>query len=237
MFERFTERARKVIVLAQEEARYFNHNYIGTEHLLLGLLREEEGVAAHVLGSLNVTLELVREQVESVVGDGEGGKDQRLPFTPSSKKTQELAMREALYFEHDYVGTEHLLLGLARVSEGHHIQVLSNLGVEPAKVRRELLRMLVSGRPQQRRRATSGKTIDDLVGQHVSVAVENMGKGEPGRFKCTLEGTDDRGIVVSYQSNASKITRFYPWHAVTYINLAKLEDSGKPPRRAGFQSA
>ena len=149
MFERFTERARKVVVLAQEEARHFNHNYIGTEHLLLGLLREDEGVAARALGSLNVTLDEVREQVESIVGYGEEGTGGQAPFTPRSKKVLELALREALQLGHNYIGTEHILLGLVRESEGVAARVLSNLGVDPDKVRREVVRMLGGGRSQR----------------------------------------------------------------------------------------
>ncbi|MDQ3923260.1 MAG: ATP-dependent Clp protease ATP-binding subunit [Actinomycetota bacterium] len=151
MFERFTERARKVVVLAQEEARHFNHNYIGTEHLLLGLLREDEGVAARALGSLNVTLDEVREQVESIVGYGEEGTGGQAPFTPRSKKVLELALREALQLGHNYIGTEHILLGLVRESEGVAARVLSNLGVDPDKVRREVVRMLGGGRSQRGR--------------------------------------------------------------------------------------
>ena len=146
MFERFTERARKVVVLAQEEARHFNHNYIGTEHLLLGLLREDEGVAARALASLNVTLDEVREQVESIVGYGEEGTGGQAPFTPRSKKVLELALREALQLGHNYIGTEHILLGLVRESEGVAARVLNNLDVDPDKVRREVVRMLGGGR-------------------------------------------------------------------------------------------
>src|SRR5947209_12427443 len=151
MFERFTERARKVVVLAQEEARHFNHNYIGTEHLLLGLLREDEGVAARALSALNVTLDEVREQVESIVGYGEEGTGGQAPFTPRSKKVLELALREALQLGHNYIGTEHILLGLVRESEGVAARVLSNLGVDPDKVRREVVRMLGGGRSQRGR--------------------------------------------------------------------------------------
>src|ERR687889_566792 len=146
MFERFTERARKVVVLAQDEARHFNHNYIGTEHLLLGLLREDEGVAARALGSLNVTLDEVREQVESIVGYGEEGTGGQAPFTPRSKKVLELALREALQLGHNYIGTEHILLGLVRESEGVAARVLSNLDVDPDKVRGEVVRRLGGGR-------------------------------------------------------------------------------------------
>src|SRR5919202_1138059 len=160
MFERFTERARKVVVLAQEEARHFNHNYIGTEHLLLGLLREDEGVAARALSSLNVALDEVREQVESIVGYGEEGTGGQAPFTPRSKKVLELALREALQLGHNYIGTEHILLGLVRESEGVAARVLSNLGVDPDKVRREVVRMLGGGRSQRGRGEASGRGVE-----------------------------------------------------------------------------
>ena len=150
MFERFTERARKVVVLAQEEARHFNHNYIGTEHLLLGLLREDEGVAARALASLNVTLDEVREQVESIVGYGEEGTGAQAPFTPRSKKVLELALREALQLGHNYIGTEHILLGLVRESRVSRPAYSRNLDVDPDKVRREVVRMLGGGRGRSR---------------------------------------------------------------------------------------
>ena len=157
MFERFTERARKVVVLAQEEARHFNHNYIGTEHLLLGLLREEDGVAAQALNHLGVTLDDVREQVESIVGYGEEGSGSQAPFTPRSKKVLELALREALQLGHNYIGTEHILLGLVRESEGVAARVLSNLDVDPDKVRREVVRRLGGGRTQRGRAEASAR--------------------------------------------------------------------------------
>jgi ATP-dependent Clp protease ATP-binding subunit ClpC len=160
MFERFTERARKVVVLAQEEARHFNHNYIGTEHLLLGLLREDEGVAARALSSLNVTLDEVREQVESIVGYGEEGTGAQAPFTPRSKKVLELARRDALQLGHNYIGTEHILLGLVRESEGVAARVLSNLDVDPDKVRREVVRMLGGGRGRSRGGEGAGRGVE-----------------------------------------------------------------------------
>ena len=118
MFERFTERARQVVVLAQEEARTLKHNYIGTEHILLGLLREEEGLAARVLESLDITVERVRAQVVRIVGSGEEVTSGQIPFTPRAKKVLELALREALSLGHNYIGTEHILLGLVRENEG-----------------------------------------------------------------------------------------------------------------------
>ena len=118
MFERFTERARQVVVLAQEEARILKHNYIGTEHILLGLLREKEGLAARVLESLDITVERVRAQVVRIVGSGEEVTSGQIPFTPRAKKVLELALREALSLGHNYIGTEHILLGLVRENEG-----------------------------------------------------------------------------------------------------------------------
>ena len=149
MFDRFTEQARRVVVLAQEEARRMEHNYIGTEHLLLGLFREDEGVAARALNSLNATFEKVREQVESIVGYGEEETGGQAPFTPRSKKVLELALREALQLGHNYIGTEHILTGLMWEGEGVAVQVLSNLGIGPDEVRREVVEMIGERRPQR----------------------------------------------------------------------------------------
>jgi ATP-dependent Clp protease ATP-binding subunit ClpC len=148
MFERFTERARQVVVLAQDEARALRHNYIGTEHLLLGLLREEEGLAARVLETLGVTLEQSRDQVRAIIGAGEPGETLagQIPFTPRAKKTLELALREARSLGHQFIGTEHVLLGLVRVGEGVGVKILDALGASPAVVREEVIRSL-SGRP------------------------------------------------------------------------------------------
>src|ERR1700722_14956299 len=118
MFERFTDRARRVVVLAQEEARMLNHNYIGTEHLLLGLIHEGQGVAARALGSLGVSLEAVRAQGEQIIGQGQEAPSGHIPFPPRAKKVLELSLRESRQLGHDYIGTEHLLLGLLREGEG-----------------------------------------------------------------------------------------------------------------------
>jgi ATP-dependent Clp protease ATP-binding subunit ClpA len=159
MFERFTERARKSVVLAQEEARHFNHNYIGAEHLLLGLLRQDEGIAAQALVSLNVTLDEAREQLGSIVGYGKEGTGPEAPFTPRSKKVLELALRESMQLGHNYIGTEHLLLGLVRESQGVANEMLSNLGVEADEVREQVIRLLggepSGGRVGARREAGS----------------------------------------------------------------------------------
>jgi len=147
------------------------------------------------------------------------------------------AALEARWLAHDrHVGTEHLLLGLSGQYEGVAARVLKEHGAAPGTVRREVMRSISPGYPREDRRETSGKTIEAWVGQRVSVAVENMGNGESGRFKCTLEGVDGRGIVVSYESDTKKMTRFYPWHAIPYINLASSGGSEQPPRRAGFSS-
>jgi ATP-dependent Clp protease ATP-binding subunit ClpC len=142
VFERFTERARQVVVLAQAEAKALKHNYIGTEHLLLGLLREEEGLAARVLDSFDITVEEVRAQVARIVGQGDEVVAGQIPFTPRSKKILELSLREALELGHNYIGTEHLLLGLLRENEGVAVQILRDLGAVPTAIRDEILRML-----------------------------------------------------------------------------------------------
>jgi ATP-dependent Clp protease ATP-binding subunit ClpA len=142
MFERFTDRARRVMVLAQEEARLLNHNYIGTEHLLLGLIHEGEGVAAQVLESLGVSLPTVREQVEEIIGRGQQALSGRIPFTPRAKKVLELSRREALAMGHNYVGTEHILLGLLREGDGVAAQVLVRMGADLNRVRQQVIRIL-----------------------------------------------------------------------------------------------
>ena len=145
MFERFTERARQVVVLAQEEARRLKHGYIGTEHLLLGLLREEEGVAARVLDALGVTLDEVRAHVARVIGQGDEVATGEMPLTPRAKKVLELALREALSLGHNYIGTEHILLGLVRESEGVAARILRGLGADEQTVRNETTEALSGG--------------------------------------------------------------------------------------------
>jgi len=142
MFERFTERARQVVVLGQDEARALKHNYIGTEHILLGLLREERGLAARVLGESGITIEQVRQRTVEIVGRGEEVKADQLPFTPRSKKVLELGLREALSLGHNYVGTEHVLLGLMRENEGVAALILRDLGLEEKTVRELIVRHL-----------------------------------------------------------------------------------------------
>jgi ATP-dependent Clp protease ATP-binding subunit ClpC len=148
MFERFTDRARRVVVLAQEEARLLNHDYIGTEHLLLGLSREGEGVAARAMEGLGVTLDRVREQVEAIIGQGREPAGGHIPFTPRAKRVLEIALREALQLGHNYIGTEHVLLGLLREGEGVGAQVLIRLGHDLNQVRQRVIQLL-SGHPSQ----------------------------------------------------------------------------------------
>src|SRR6266545_1657941 len=142
MFERFTDRARRVVVLAQEEARMLNHNYIGTEHILLGLMHEAGGFAAKALESLNISLEAVRQQVEEIIGQGQAAPTGHIPFTPRAKKVLELSLREALQLGHNYIGTEHILLGLIREGEGVAAQVLQKLGADPNRVRQTVSQLL-----------------------------------------------------------------------------------------------
>jgi ATP-dependent Clp protease ATP-binding subunit ClpC len=142
MFERFTDRARRVVVLAQEEARMLNHNYIGTEHILLGLIHEGEGVAAKALETLDISLEAVRQQVEEIIGQGDQTPSGHIPFTPRSKKVFELTLREALQLGHNYIGTEHILLGLIREGEGVAAQVLVRLGADLNRVRQQVIQLL-----------------------------------------------------------------------------------------------
>jgi len=142
MFERFTDRARRVVVLAQQEARRLDHNYIGTEHILLGLIHEGEGVAARALDSLGISLDAVRQQVEEIIGRGQQAPSGHIPFTPRAKKVLELSLRESLQLGHDYIGTEHILLGLVREGGGVAAQILVKLGADLNQVRQQVIQLL-----------------------------------------------------------------------------------------------
>jgi ATP-dependent Clp protease ATP-binding subunit ClpC len=157
MFERFTDRARRVVVLAQEEARMLNHNYIGTEHILLGLIHEGEGVAAKALESLGIALEGVRQQVEEIIGQGQQAPSGHIPFTPRAKKVLELSLREALQLGHNYIGTEHILLGLIREGEGVAAQVLVKLGADLNRVRQQVLQLLSGYQGKEPAESGSGR--------------------------------------------------------------------------------
>ena len=184
MFERFTERARQVVVLAQDEARALKHNYIGTEHILLGLLREEEGLAARVLESLDITVEEVRAQVARIVGQGDEVTTGQIPFTPRAKKVLELALREALSLGHNYIGTEHILLGLVRENEGVAARILLDFDADAEKIRNEIIRMLSGpGRRQggaaqgASEKGKSSKLLDQFGRNFTKLATE--GKLDP----------------------------------------------------------
>jgi ATP-dependent Clp protease ATP-binding subunit ClpC len=162
MFERFTDRARNVVVLAQDEARMLNHNYIGTEHILLGLIHESQGLAAHALESLGIGLEPARQQVAEIVGRGKKSPSGHIPFTPRAKKILELSLREALQLSHNYIGTEHILLGLIREGEGVAVEVLVNLGADLKRVRQEVIQLqadspITEEMPQGSRGRVSGR--------------------------------------------------------------------------------
>src|SRR5213594_1992965 len=172
MFERFTDRARRVVVLAQEEARMLNHNYIGTEHILLGLIHEGEGVAAKALESLNISLEAVRSQVEEIIGQGQAAPTGHIPFTPRAKKVLELSLREALQLGHNYIGTEHILLGLIREGEGVAAQVLQKLGADLNRVRQQVIQLLQGyagkGEGQPGEQAPQGSMVLDQFGRNLT---------------------------------------------------------------------
>jgi ATP-dependent Clp protease ATP-binding subunit ClpC len=184
MFERFTDRARRVVVLAQEEAKMLNHNYIGTEHILLGLIHEGEGVAAKALESLGISLDAVREQVQDIIGQGQQQPTGHIPFTPRAKKVLELSLREALQLGHNYIGTEHILLGLIREGEGVAAQVLVKLGADLNKVRQQVIQLLsgyqgkepvgVSGAAQESPSAPQGgSAVLDQFGRNLTQAARD----------------------------------------------------------------
>lgn len=166
MFEKFTDKARRVVVLAQEEAKLLNHNYIGTEHILLGLIHEGEGVAAKALEALGINLEQVREQVQEIIGQGQQAPSGHIPFTPRAKKVLELSLREALQLGHSYIGTEHLLLGLIREGEGVAAQVLTKLGADTNKVRQQVIQLL-SGFQGKESVAVGGETSPQPKGSQI----------------------------------------------------------------------
>jgi ATP-dependent Clp protease ATP-binding subunit ClpC len=176
MFERFTDRARRVVVLAQEEAKMLNHNYIGTEHILLGLIHEGEGVAAKALESLGISLDAVREQVQDIIGQGQQQPTGHIPFTPRAKKVLELSLREALQLGHNYIGTEHILLGLIREGEGVAAQVLVKLGADLNKVRQQVIQLL-SGYQGKEPAAVSGAAHDSTqAAQGGSAVLDQFGR-------------------------------------------------------------
>jgi hypothetical protein len=204
MFERFTDRARRVVVLAQEEARMLNHDYVGTEHILLGLVREGGGVAAQALASLGITEEAARQQVAEVVGPGQPGPQRgHLPMTPRAKKVLQVSMREAIALGHAYIGTEHILLGLIRADDGVAMRVLNGLGVDPNRARQQVIRLVSARRVQEepgtRRAAGRGKRklLSELRGRldsldwRLSVLEQRVGTS-PGLAQLDQEITQVR---------------------------------------------
>jgi Clp amino terminal domain, pathogenicity island component len=189
MFERFTDRARRVVVLAQEEARLLNHNYIGTEHILLGLAHEDRGVAAKALESLGISLEAIRAEVKTIVGQGQSAPTGHIPFTPRAKKVLELSLREAIQLNHNYIGTEHILLGVIREGEGVAAQVLVKLGASLDRVRRQVLSL--------------------LAGQAVGVPPEQVPGGQP-RFSQQAVAAMVAGGAGVYQDEPAELVRVVP---------------------------
>ncbi|MDP2623156.1 MAG: Clp protease N-terminal domain-containing protein, partial [Actinomycetota bacterium] len=187
MFERFTDRARRVVVLAQEEARLLNHNYIGTEHILLGLIHEGEGVAARALESMGISLESVRSQVVEIIGQGAQAPSGHIPFTPRATKVLELSLREALQLGHNYIGTEHILLGLIREGEGVAAQVLQKLGAELHKVRQTVIQLL------------SGAQSDEPSSSESS--------GSPGRGRGSSESASGSTVLDQFGRNYTQMAR------------------------------
>jgi Clp amino terminal domain, pathogenicity island component len=178
MFERFTDKARRVVVLAQEEARHLNHNYIGTEHILLGLIQEGEGVAAKALTTLDISLEAVRGEVTQIVGRGAQAPSGHIPFTPRAKKVLELSLREALGLGHNYIGTEHILLGLIREGEGVAAQVLVKLGASLDRVRQTVVQLLAG--------YAGGLEVEQVAGMPTRISQQQamaMVAGGPGVYQ------------------------------------------------------
>jgi ATP-dependent Clp protease ATP-binding subunit ClpC len=211
MFEKFSDRARRVVVLSQEEARLLNHNYIGTEHILLGLVHEDEGVAAGALESLNIRLDAVRREVEEIIGQGDSPPSEHIPFTPRAKKVLELSLREAIQLGHNYIGTEHVLLGLLREGEGVACQVLVNLGASLPQVRARVLQLVAESagerpsgwvfRPSselaavldEAHRVAEARGESEVMPIHLFLAAVEQPDGAAGRMLETV-GVDPREL-------------------------------------------
>jgi ATP-dependent Clp protease ATP-binding subunit ClpA len=217
VFERFTERARQVVVLAQDESRRLGHPFIGTEHLLLGLLREEEGIAASVLDALDVTLDDVRSEVLRIVGRGEQVSTGQIPFTPRGKKTLELALREAVALGHRHIGTEHVLLGLARVDDGVAAQILREQDVDSERLRTEVVRRL-SGSPEPvQPEADAIELTSPPLSSEVLAELERL-----GREQQTALDRQDFAVAAAIRdaerrlrSAASRLVREWQRHSAT----------------------
>ncbi len=177
MFERFTDRARRVVVLAQDEARMLKHNYIGTEHILLGLIHEGEGVAAEALGSLGISLDAVRQQVGEIIGQGQEAPSGHIPFTKRAKKVLELSLRESLQLGHNYIGTEHILLGLIREGDGVAAQVLVRLGADLNRVRQQVIQLIHDRPPREGAPGPEVQARLDVVEGRLAALEQRVGIG------------------------------------------------------------
>ena len=220
MFERFTDRARRVVVLAQEEARELGHNYIGTEHLLLGLLREREGIAARALEELGISLDAVRREVKQIIGQGEGMPSGHIPFTPRAKKVLELSLREARQLGHHYIGTEHILLGLIREGQGVAAQVLVKLGADLNRVRAQVIQVLHGYQGTEEPSGAQG-------GEATFRSVTSVRQGPPVRVvgsPIQLESLSDRlgEVITRLDEIAARLTAIE----------GRLAEGQRPPARA-----
>lgn len=205
MFERYNDRARQVVVLAQEESKELQHNYIGTEHILLGLIREGEGVAAKALESLGVTFDNARERVVGIIGLGSSPATGHIPFTPRAKKVLELALREALQLGHNYIGTEHILLGLIREGEGVGAQVLIELGADLARVRQQVIMLLENYTAP---RSSAKEVVLTIAIERLDSSVELMaeGAGEPREIiGASVTFRDSTGVTVTRRLSRKEI--------------------------------
>jgi ATP-dependent Clp protease ATP-binding subunit ClpC len=200
MFERFTDRARRVVVLAQEESRLLSHNYIGTEHLLLGLLAERQGVAARALESLNVTLDAAREQVTEIIGPGQQKPHGHIPFTPRAKKILELSLREALNMGSEVIDTEHLLLGLVDEGDGVGAQILQRLGATAQTVREAVTRLAAAEPKAEATEAPESGTRAVASSRRVALRMDTLGE-----IKDLLAGIDRR--LTSIERHFASIER------------------------------
>jgi hypothetical protein len=235
MFERFTDRARRVVVLAQQEARALHHNYIGTEHLLLGLTQEREGAAGRALESLGISPETVRARVEDIIGRGTGKPSSHIPFTPRAKKVLELSLREALQLSHNYIGTEHILLGLIREGEGVAAQVLAQLGGSLDRVREAVVLSIsgIAGPLPAEQPARAGQAPTLMVG------------GEPGAFLEQEPAELVRVVPLARQVYAGGGVRLVllsleiwsGWLDVRYALLPEPTSEGPPELLLGWRMA
>jgi ATP-dependent Clp protease ATP-binding subunit ClpC len=227
MFERFTDRARLVVVLAQEEARMLNHNYIGTEHMLLGLIHEGEGVAAKALESLGISLEAVRQQVEEIIGRGQQAPSGHIPFTPRAKKVLELSLRESLQLGHNYIGTEHILLGLIREGDGVAAQALVRLGGDLNRVRQQVVQLLHGYQVAQ-------ETSPGSTPVPASSPTPPLALGQIGRNLTGLARAGELDPVIGREREIERVTQVLSRRALGNPMLVGAPGAGKTAVAAGL---